>query len=337
MGSNAKAIEWDDEEFFSSIYAQSGCVPPSSIARNGERVRPVDSGDLGEDRLAEEELTDGNNAVARRFAASTPDFPPFSSADSSSLGERLVGEEEIVLKPEEEATRYSNPRAEVVESTINGRSYLIPPNSRFILGDVSSVRHLITRDEKFDLVVVDPPWQNKSVRRKTVYECGNSDDWTSLDVPALLQPDGLLCLWETNAPSCRKLAAELLAEWELEVISEVFWLKTTKAGHPVCDFRPWHKVPFERCVIAGRLGDVEGDRKRLPPRVVVRAVPHVCHSRKPPISEVLRRFGVHRTSGLELFARYLLPGFLSIGDQGGQVPGRHLLRPAALPAVITCI
>ncbi|KAI6228025.1 Methyltransferase-like protein 4 [Aphelenchoides besseyi] len=337
-----KPFEWNDLEFFNSIYHNSTyvvrsepykIVSPFRMDSQKHKQKKRSSKYAGPTFLVEETefvvkssniLPDGdetdftvdNNRVARCFVSESPECSPFQSDDLRSLGEYSIYNNET-LKPNAkyEFCRYTNQQVEAMEVTINERKHLIPQQSKFILGEVSTVcQHLMNREELFDIIVVDPPWQNKSVRRKSVYHCGNEENWTDLDISELLAQKGFVCLWLTNGSACRRLADELIRKWSLVVCSEMFWLKITKSGRTVCDFRPSHKVPFEKVLFLCRSDDL--DAFQLPNRFVVSAVPHVSHSRKPPVSEILRQyFGIDYTNGLELFARYLLPNFLSVGDQ----------------------
>lgn len=46
-----------------------------------------------------------------------------------------------------------------------GHKYLIPPHSHYIAGDVFELESLLY-GEMFNVVVMDPPWHNKHIRRK---------------------------------------------------------------------------------------------------------------------------------------------------------------------------
>uniref|UniRef100_A0A915IPQ7 Uncharacterized protein n=1 Tax=Romanomermis culicivorax TaxID=13658 RepID=A0A915IPQ7_ROMCU len=50
---------------------------------------------------------------------------------------------------------------------LSEKDYILPGCSSFIQSDVIEGLNMISRDKlKFDIVVIDPPWTNKSVRRK---------------------------------------------------------------------------------------------------------------------------------------------------------------------------
>ncbi|KAI6172072.1 Nfi-1 [Aphelenchoides besseyi] len=271
-----KLFEWDDLEFFNSIYQNSTfaprstpykitspfrmdsqkhkrkkqpnrCIGPTFLVEETEFVKNS-SNILSDNELNETDLTMDNNRVARCFVSESPECSPFQSDNLRSLGEHSISNNEILTpNANDEFCRYTNQQNKPIEVTVNKRKLLIPQQSKFILGEVSAVcQHLMNREELFDIIVVDPPWQNKSVRRKSVYHCGNEENWTDLDVSELLARKGLVCLWLTNGSACRRLADELIRKWSLVVCSEMFWLKITKSGRTVCDFRPNHKVPFEK-------------------------------------------------------------------------------------------
>ncbi|XP_078009611.1 N(6)-adenine-specific methyltransferase METTL4 isoform X5 [Phascolarctos cinereus] len=46
-----------------------------------------------------------------------------------------------------------------------GQKYLLPPKSSFLLSDLSCMQPLLNYGKKYDVIVIDPPWQNKSVKR----------------------------------------------------------------------------------------------------------------------------------------------------------------------------
>lgn len=50
---------------------------------------------------------------------------------------------------------------------LQGSRFVIPPKAKFIMSGVDGLsRYAKQCENKFDFIVVDPPWENKSVKRK---------------------------------------------------------------------------------------------------------------------------------------------------------------------------
>lgn len=68
-------------------------------------------------------------------------------------------------------------------------SVVLPPRCRYFRGDVFEAAGEI-EDERFDVIVIDPPWENKHVRRTKAYGVLSDDDVGRLPVGKLLSPKG---------------------------------------------------------------------------------------------------------------------------------------------------
>lgn len=61
---------------------------------------------------------------------------------------------------------------------------MVPPKCVFLMSDLTAFSHqarLLTRNGRFDLIVLDPPWENKSVKRKRPYQ--TLPNWSLLELP----------------------------------------------------------------------------------------------------------------------------------------------------------
>lgn len=213
------------------------------------------------------------------------------------------------------------------ETPPNHSHYIIPTASHYLLGTVRSQRSqfLATAPPKFDLILMDPPWPNRSAKRKRgsyqpVRDTDSIKDLLSqIPVASHLSEDGLVAVWVTNSAR----AAELLTcpkgifdEWQVELVGEWIWLKVTTGGEPIVSLDSAWRKPWERLLLARKRGTAGPDVKKRSPietKVIV-AVPDI-HSRKPNLRGLFVDLLPPNYQALELFARNLTAGWWSWGDQ----------------------
>lgn len=130
---------------------------------------------------------------------------------------------------------------------------------------------------------------------------------------------------------------ELFPNWGLQLVGEWYWVKICSTGELVFPLNSPHKKPFERILI-GRFGkraapasrgkggasgggggadstSAASARTTFPSERVLLSIPCLQHSRKPTLGAVLAPYLPDNYTGLELFARNLLPGWTSFGNE----------------------
>jgi N6-adenosine-specific RNA methylase IME4 len=230
-------------------------------------------------------------------------------------------------------------------------SFYIPPGAAFYLGDCSNSRsfHLAVKDvaeqldtpRQFDVIVMDPPWPNASVRRteksgRSAYQVSPTV-WDirqlifEMDIDVLLANDGVIAIWITNKPAVRDLVLGedgLFDSWDVQLEEEWLWIKTTTEGEPVSSLDALWRKPYE-VLLVGRKNDPRRsdqhvnstDGSKVERRVIVGLAD--LHSRKPCLESLFKRFAISPTSTstptkqriLECFARYVVNGWWSWGNQ----------------------
>ncbi|PAV67014.1 hypothetical protein WR25_18367 [Diploscapter pachys] len=186
-------------------------------------------------------------------------------------------------------------------------SIYLPPNSTFHIGNATDTSQFCSiNDCTFDLIVADPPWYNRSVQRNETYEM----DQTILKSLSMemLSEWGILAMWISNATGLMPRVEKHLNRWNLHVIATWAWLKVTKEGDPVCEFKSHHKLPYEVLLLCSRI-----EYQSIPSRFIFASVPMGLHSRKPPLLGLFKSMGFNPKNTLELFARSLLPCTTSVG------------------------
>lgn len=172
----------------------------------------------------------------------------------------------------------------------------------------------------FDLIVLDPPWPNRSARRK-------ADSYSTVPnltamaqllnhvpIPSHLAPAGLVGIWITNRSSVLDFVTSpsgLFASWGLEQVAEWTWLKVTTSGEPIFDLDSTWRKPWEKLLIAKRVGAPKP--AGLGPRTIL-TVPDL-HSRKPNLRGLFEHVLGSDFTGLEVFARNLTAGWWGWGDE----------------------
>ncbi|KAF2747400.1 MT-A70-domain-containing protein [Sporormia fimetaria CBS 119925] len=213
-------------------------------------------------------------------------------------------------------------------------SFFIPPRSTFFLGDVrqpatfrNSFRaltenHLLPRH--FDFILLDPPWPSGSAKRKGNYEQVGGMPYMrrtleSMNLDTYIEHNALVGIWITNKQSARDLVLEpggLFEQWNVGLIEEWIWVKTTAKGEPMFSIDSQYRKPYE-ILLLGRAAPNAWTKMEHAVEVkrrIVAAVPDL-HSRKPCLKELVEEFLPEGYAALEVFARYLVAGWTCWGNE----------------------
>lgn len=210
--------------------------------------------------------------------------------------------------------------------------YVIPPRSSFIVSKINhssapvlSMAALTMFPEntatvgagQFDFILLDPPWDNRSVKRSAKYKTMREPEpmevlQSMLDLH--IGPNALVACWITNKASVRVAAIAAFDVWNVQPIEEWAWLKTTEHGEPVTSIDGLWRKPYEILLIGRKskmpTSNVGASIKR---RVIV-AVPDF-HSRKPHIKALVEPMLPAEYRALEIFARNLTTEWMAWGDE----------------------
>ncbi|MCJ1235760.1 hypothetical protein MMC14_003731 [Varicellaria rhodocarpa] len=218
--------------------------------------------------------------------------------------------------------------------------YRIPPLSRFYLGGIDnqtvkwfsqSVFKIYSTPSssaglgQFEFILLDPPWQNRSVTRSQRYKTAKGSN-PLFAVQGILSkhiaPEGIVACWITNNASARMAALKAFEDWNVYLIEQWIWLKTTAQGEPVYDMEGLWRKPYETLLV-GRKSDKpmnystsEINRQREVKYRFLGAVPDL-HSRKPCLRSLIAPLmqNAQDYRALEIFARNLTAGWWAWGDE----------------------
>ncbi|MCJ1482895.1 hypothetical protein MMC06_003061 [Schaereria dolodes] len=261
----------------------------------------------------------GPTEVSTPFTAGEFTFP-----DSAALINRLI----------------YNPSLQSVPLIISSMSqgYQMPPQSRFLLANINEstaasfsraaqncypVATASAGPAQFDFVLLDPPWENRSVRRSKRYKTARTSDPTETLKRMMSQHiacDGLVAIWITNKRSVRESALEMFEVWSLELIEEWVWLKTTMKGEPICEVAGLWRKPYEILLLGRKVHARVQNGACVKPRETFKrlivGVPDL-HSRKPNIQELIEPLisNPRDYRALEIFARNLTSGWWAWGNE----------------------
>ena len=223
--------------------------------------------------------------------------------------------------------------------------YTIPPGSSFIIGNLTASKSYsesnvspisgLPSTEKFNIILFDPPWPNRSVRRSSQYLTHGYLEMDSL--VAIMQQiilshlsfgdeSALVGIWTTNNAKSRQAAYDAFSSTGLEIGEIWIWIKTTETGELVSPLEGLWRKPYE-VLFLGRPKNTEKVHKGEPIKRVIAAVPDE-HSRKPNLKEMLEIlfFRVEENeaqdtprsnktyTALEVFARNLTAGWCACGN-----------------------
>lgn len=105
-------------------------------------------------------------------------------------------------------TLFKNDSVDVCFITISGIEFIIPPQSSFILCDIQLFKY-INYPIKYDIMILDPPWQSMSVSRSKSYNTltlSILEKYLSFINPNEILDDenGIVGIWITNDPKIKQ-------------------------------------------------------------------------------------------------------------------------------------
>ncbi|KAF2276231.1 MT-A70-domain-containing protein [Westerdykella ornata] len=213
--------------------------------------------------------------------------------------------------------------------------FIVPSRSSLFLSDSThsdafraSFRELTAEyvlPRHFDFILLDPPWPSGSVKRKGNYEQVGGMPYMkkmlmSMDIDNYIEHNGLVGIWVTNKQSLRDHVlgpGGLFEQWNVGLIEEWIWIKTTIKGEPMFSLGSEWRKPYE-VLLLGRAAPNSWTTMTAAPEIkrrVIAAVPDI-HSRKPCLKELIEPFMPGPDyCALEIFARYLVAGWTSWGNE----------------------
>jgi len=228
------------------------------------------------------------------------------------------------VQKDEPSPLFHNPNTASIYITIPaGLRARMPPLSIAINGDITSTLQTFTQSApRFNLIVMDPPWPNRSARRKSSYSISYSTAeihalLCSIPITDHLAEDGLVAIWVTNKSAFHDLLLQeggLFDEWGIDLVEELVWVKVTVNGETICALDSLWRKPYE-ILLVGRKKESEGIRNGGVKRRVIVAVPDL-HSRKPNLKVLFEKIiGTEKYEALEIFARSLTAGWWAWGNE----------------------
>lgn len=168
--------------------------------------------------------------------------------------------------------------------------------------------------EKFDLILADPPWlyeieaPRKLDRISSHYNQMTTQEICDLPVQNITKKDCILFLWVTSP----KLddGIKVIQSWGFEYLTQMIWDKQLMGlGHVV---RQQHEI-----LLIGRKGHPKSPAIKF--RSVIKEK-RTDHSRKPVKSYEIINSMFPEAHKIELFARWVYPGWTGVGDEAEPKP-----------------
>ncbi|KAE8335554.1 hypothetical protein BDV24DRAFT_169116 [Aspergillus arachidicola] len=321
--------------------------PGRNVSLGKRRRKSKESSGNGDCRFPVEDSTDSTvpgKTTKLQGAPRSPelDNPPLVLSPGLNLFDSMSGLCDVVVR--NTSSDHATVRAgcvlerhhdltETMCAEHHNHTYYIPPLSSFLLcklpisqSATKPNRYIdpipgLPQDRRFDLILLDPPWVNRSVRRSGHYHtqhylegdllmqrirdilrvhlqdshrdfhCGTSDDRASVPEPTKKQTQSsIAAIWITNSAKARKIAYDAIQGAGLSVCEEWIWIKTTTNGDPITPLDGLWRKPYEVLVIGRRqqAGSLDKRGGGIVTRRFIAAVPDV-HSRKPNLKEIFEK------------------------------------------------
>lgn len=294
-----------DGEFLMDSEFTARSNQKSSSTRKRKRKKIADEKEFKELRTIALFLNDlsSNNHCKNYFK----NLPKSSEKDNNklarSLAAHLTQQINLLSIPK---NYHLTEKTDKNEISIEGEKFYLPRDSQFLMGNIEDGFHT---NERYNLIVIDPPWPNKSAKRLKCYNQLTSDEILQINIKNLSEDNCLLIVWTTGKWKSWVIE-EFLGNNDFDYTASWVWLKVTNEGQPVRPLSDVQNKAYEWLIIGKKgLDSMEIDEK------VICSVPCALHSSKPPIFEIIKDYTNFELKILEIFARNLNRNCTSWGNQ----------------------
>ncbi|KAI9926681.1 hypothetical protein ASPWEDRAFT_120895 [Aspergillus wentii DTO 134E9] len=253
--------------------------------------------------------------------------PVILSPTCLNVFESMTELHDVVVKNTSPKAATLSIRCSAMSGQSSHRSFSVPPLSNLSLCTLPMSNPDTTlpnpvpglpRNQKFNLILMDPPWSNRSVRRSRNYQTHPYFDMEAFterirdilrvhlydnhisrpnDAPEAIpgqngidkqSKESIAAIWVTNSAKARKAAYDAIQGAGLDVCEEWAWIKTTSNGEPIALLNGIWRKPYEIVVIGRKRQHNQGESFDNITRRVIAAVPDI-HSRKPNLREIFEK------------------------------------------------
>ncbi|KAK2660478.1 hypothetical protein Ddye_007011 [Dipteronia dyeriana] len=212
-----------------------------------------------------------------------------------------------------------------VEAEALNKKFILPRGGCFYMSELGQIHNLIPAESDcgFNLIVIDPPWENGSAHQKSMYPTLPNRYFLSLPIKKLTHTDGaLVALWITNREKLHSFVEkELFPTWGVKYAATFYWLKVKADGSLISELDLFHHRPYE-CLLLGycsrKVSNLENQSAPRPVKdnQILISIPG-DYSRKPPVGDLLLEHapGPKPARCIELFAREMTAGWISWGNE----------------------
>lgn len=173
--------------------------------------------------------------------------------------------------------------------TMGKNCFIIPPNCKFFNKKIQELESCLPpNDNKFDFIVIDPPWKNRYIKRvkKTTNNQGyftmSNDEICDIPLENYIKNTSIVIIWCTNSETHIKAIKEMfLAKWHLKLLATWQWVKVDKNGELFCAI-DGNKKPFEQIFITTHQDNTKFDGL-IENESLIFSQPSSIHSHKPPL------------------------------------------------------
>ena len=180
-----------------------------------------------------QEISRRDSEMLAKFNALTTAQPdiwtpsrPLSETDNNAASRAMAKLFSAIPLHLERCKLFENTSDRATLTEHGGERFLIPPHCRYISSTFHDIHCLLENGVEYDLIVMDPPWENKSAKRLKTYDYLADSDLLTMPLSSLAADGALIAVWVTNNERLHSFVeTQLFPAWNVVKEAEWSWVK----------------------------------------------------------------------------------------------------------------